>query len=136
MYSYPKPLTMFIILATAPTNTNDFPVVSNKGANSGSMAVPEALDQAVSPLSIDFTTIPIGQYAYSLGYPVNRDPDLRFCADTITARPTIGYLLTGCDTGREYNSTRRYENDRIVAHVVHFLFSFQLVALVARGSPP
>jgi hypothetical protein len=72
-------------------------VVSNKGANSGSMAVPEALDQAVSPLPISFTTVAASQYAYSLGYPGNRDPDLRYCADEITIRTTNGYLLRGCD---------------------------------------
>jgi hypothetical protein len=71
-------------------------VVSNSGANSGSMAVPEALDQAVSPLPIGFTTVPLSQYGYSLGYPSNRDPDLRYCADTIT-KTNVGYLLRGCD---------------------------------------
>jgi hypothetical protein len=72
-------------------------VVSNTGANSGSMAVPEALDQAVSPLSIDFANSPVSRYGYSLGYPGNRDPDFRYCADTIASRSTIGYLLSGCD---------------------------------------
>jgi hypothetical protein len=106
-----------------PARPDDYAyyAVSNKGANSGSMAVPEALDEAVSPLPINFTTVPVGQYAYSLGYPGNRDPDLRYCADTITSKPTIGYLLTGCNTGRE-SLSRRYDDDRIVAHFVYFLF--------------
>jgi hypothetical protein len=72
-------------------------VVSNTGANSGSMAVPEALDQAVTPLPIDFINSPVSKYGYSLGYPGNRDPDFRYCADTVSSITNRGYLLNGCD---------------------------------------
>jgi hypothetical protein len=76
-------------------------VVSNTGANSGSLTVPSALDQAVTTMPINFTSNPAGQNGHGLGYPYNYDPNFRYCSDTIVSM-NYGYRLPACNMTGTY----------------------------------
>jgi len=44
-------------------------VVNDSGSRSGDLNVPETLDQASTPLPIDFGSNPVGTYTHAMGYP-------------------------------------------------------------------
>jgi len=52
-----------------------FYVVPDKDAQTGPVDVPQALDQAVETLLIDFSSYPLGEFGHAFGYPSNHDPD-------------------------------------------------------------
>ena len=52
-----------------------FYVVPDTGAQTGPVGVPQALDQAVDTLPIDFSSYPLGELGHAFGYPSDRDPD-------------------------------------------------------------
>ena len=73
-------------------------VVDDTDAHQGPVSVNDALDEAVDTLPIDFTSYTLNAYGYALGYPYNRDPDFRYCADILGSR-FGGYIMDECNLG-------------------------------------
>ena len=74
-----------------------FYVVSDTGAHqAGYSAAPDALDGAVTAMSVSFTSPAYTVLTYALGYSYNRDPQFMYCADKLGQASAVNYWLGKC----------------------------------------
>jgi len=62
----------------------------------GPSSVPDSLEAAVGALRVSFATPTTGMRVHALGYPGDRDPDLRHCADALTAQDSTNWWIAAC----------------------------------------
>lgn len=77
-------------------------VVEDSGAHSGSYASSDALDSAVTTLTIDWSAPQVNQsdatdFTHGIGYSYSHDPQLRYCAEDMTTEGDVNWWLPSCE---------------------------------------
>ena len=74
-----------------------FYVVSDTAAHqAGYTAAPDALDSAVTAMTVSFTAPAYSTLSHALGYSYSRDPQFMYCADKLGQASTVNYWLGKC----------------------------------------
>jgi hypothetical protein len=75
-----------------------FYVVPDSGAHTSGYTGPgtPALDVAVEPMTMSFSTPSLGTLAHALGYSYSQDPQFMYCADKLTIEGTANWWLPNC----------------------------------------
>ena len=74
-----------------------FYVVNDSGAHTaGISSAVSALDNAVTPMDVSFSSVSIGGVTTALGYSYDMDPQFMYCADPMESMNADNYWLPNC----------------------------------------
>jgi hypothetical protein len=63
----------------------------------GVTTVDESLESAVPTLGVQFSSPDVGAVSHALGYPYDKDPELRYCAEAMGTNGASNWWLPSCD---------------------------------------